>query len=411
MKKKLEQILQTACNTTPNYQVESQFTPTVTEFSHIQAITYDGLETEAGKSTTFAYLGIPDSDAPVPAMVLVHGGGGQAYLPWVKLWMDRGYAAIAMTTRGFFPTAVNSGSLLPDAPGYQYGMYGPFLKEGYVDSPNEDGMTNADLPIDERWITHALVKVIHAHNLLRSLPQIDSSRIGINGISWGGIITSLVITYDPRFAFAIPIYGSGFLNQALTYMGPTFSLPGNAAYKAEDRFDRVNMPVLWLAWNDDNNFTVTSNSLSYLATAPNNPKNRLSLVHNMGHSHTAGWAPAVTGAFADWIVKEGRPLAQFLTQPEGRNATATLDIPQGISDLQATLYWIDAPMTYSVHDKYHNEVPDLTYMDQVWQLIPATVSGNTVRADLPAEACGYYLELRYTADGEDIVITSAYITP
>ncbi len=405
----LSEILQSACNAAPVWQEVPAFRPTAEEFSGIQAITYDGLETGAGKTTTFAYLGIPESDTPVPAIVLVHGGGGQAFLPWVKLWMDRGYAAIAMTTRGCFPAGVNGGSNLADDPGYRHGMYDCFVKEGYVDSPNEDSMSNPDLPIEERWITHALVKVIRAHNLLRSLPQVDSTRIGVTGISWGGIITSLTITHDPRFAFAIPIYGSGYLSQALTYMGPKFSEPGNAAYRAEDRFDRVKMPVLWLAWNDDNNFSANSNSLSYLATAPNNPKTCLSLLHDMGHSHPAGWEPAVSYAFADWIVKGGRPLVQFVAQPEGRNATATLAIPQGATNLRATLYYLDGPMTYSVHDKYGNGVLNLSYLDPVWQRIPATVSGNTVQAELPAEATGYYLELCYTADGEEIVVTSAFI--
>lgn len=414
MARQIDQLMEAVCSTVPQWQHIPAFDSDLEVFSGIQAITYDGPHWENRKTTTFAYLGIPEGaseEHPVPAVVLVHGGGGQAYLPWVKLWNDRGYAAIAMSTRGYFPAGKNAGSRLPGAPGYQHGMYGEFLRDGFTDSPDEDGMKNADLPLEHRWITHAIAKVILAHNVLRTLPQIDNSKIGITGISWGGVVTSLVITHDPRFAFAVPVYGSGYLDQALTYMHDRFSAPGNAEhFRAEDRFGEVSMPVLWLAWNDDNNFTVTSNSLSYLATAPNNPKTCLALVHNMMHDHPYGWKPPIIGCFADWAVKNGKPLVTFLTQPSGKDARATLNIPDGTGPITATLYWLDAPMTYSLHDKYNIGIANVTYMDQVWQTSPATLCGNQLSAQLPANACGYYLEIRYMLDGQEIVTTSVYTT-
>ncbi len=411
----LETILQAAIQTTPQWQNVPAFTPTLPEFSGIQAITYDGLTLPEGKTATFAYLGIPASASeakPVPAIVLVHGGGGQAFLPWVKMWNDQGYAAIAMSTRGMFPNAVNAGGRHAKDPGYRHGMYDSFANPGYIDSPNEDALKNTDLPLEQRWMTHALVKVIHAHNLLRSLSCVDNSRIGITGISWGGNITSIVITHDTRFAFAIPVYGSGYLRNALSYMGPIFSHPDNAPYRAEDRFDRVKMPVLWVAWNDDNNFSVNSNSLSYLATHKNNPKTGLALIHEMWHDHPHGWAPPVIGAFADWVVKDSQPLITFATQPEGKNACATLNIPTGVSNLKGKLYWIDAPMTASVHDKYHYDMLSdaFTFMDQVWQIAPAEIKGNTLSAELPANAQGYYLEINYELNGQTMLGTSVYTT-
>ena len=242
--------------------------------------------------------------------------------------------------------------------------------------------------------------------------EIDNSKIGITGISWGGNITSIAITHDPRFAFAVPVYGSGYLKDAISYMGPIFSAPGNAQFRAEDRFQQVKMPVLWVAWNDDNNFSINSNSLSYLATAPNNPKTSLALIHEMWHDHPHGWAPPVIYAFADWVVKKGQPLITFASQPEGNEASARLSIPAGASDLKAKLYWIDAPMTATVHDKYHYDMLSdaFTFMDQVWQIAPARVSGSTVWAKLPENARGYYLEVCYRLNGEEMIATSVYTT-
>lgn len=50
---------------------------------------------------------------------------------------------------------------------------------------------------------HATADRILANSLLRSLPEVDADRLGLMGISWG-VITSTVVGIDTRFAFAIP---------------------------------------------------------------------------------------------------------------------------------------------------------------------------------------------------------------
>lgn len=405
----LDVILEKSYHAAPAWEHIPQFDPTEPEFSGIRAITYDSMERNGQKTATFAYLGIPESTEPVPAIVLVHGGGGHAFLPWVQMWMARGYAAIAMDTRGCFPAGVNGGSRLAGDPGFRHGMYDRFLRPGYTDSPDEDGMEHAELPLEERWITRALDKVIRANNLLRSLPQVDKDRIGITGISWGGVITTLTITYDRRFAFAIPVYGSGYLDIAPTYIGDRLRMEGNHEYfRAEERFFGLPMPILWLGWNDDSPFAITSNSLSYMATAGSSEKTMLCMLHNMHHDHPSGWNPPIIAAYADWAVKGGAPLVTFATQPVLRNATARLNVPADAEITGATLYWIDAPMTYSIQDKYHLGLANVRYMDQVWQLLPAQINGDTVTACLPENACGYYLEVRYMTGGQELTATSVY---
>ena len=48
---------------------------------------------------------------------------------------------------------------------------------------------------------NAVSQAILAHNILRADEKVDSSRIGITGISWGGVITSLAIGYDTPLCF------------------------------------------------------------------------------------------------------------------------------------------------------------------------------------------------------------------
>ena len=58
----------------------------------------------------FAYYATPGTlagdtsrDSNLPAVVLVHGGGGTAFREWAELWAKRGYAAIAMDLAGHRP--------------------------------------------------------------------------------------------------------------------------------------------------------------------------------------------------------------------------------------------------------------------------------------------------------------------
>src|SRR5687767_8648532 len=71
----------------------------------VEAIFYDALPWKGKPTRVFAWIGMPQHEPgqKVPAMVLVHGGGGTAFAEWVRLWNKRGYAAIAMDTCGSVP--------------------------------------------------------------------------------------------------------------------------------------------------------------------------------------------------------------------------------------------------------------------------------------------------------------------
>jgi len=193
----------------------------------IRALFYETLSYQGKPTRAFAYIGIPESRKPVPAVVCVHGGGGTAFHEWVKLWNDRGYAAISMSLEGHMPTEEKKKSA------HKYS------------GPTRNGRFN-DItePLDEQWMYHALSNVILANSLLRSMKEIDSERIGVTGISWGGILTSLVSGVDDRFKFAIPVYGAGFLYNSLGHFA---SVEGEQKFWDPSRqFQYSKMPTLWV---------------------------------------------------------------------------------------------------------------------------------------------------------------------
>ena len=164
----------------------------------VKAVFYEGLPWKGKPTRVFAYYGIPKTDGKtkVPAMVLVHGGGGSAYISWVRLWVSRGYAAIAMDTCGSISGRGNNNHQRHEDGGP--GGWG--------------GFNQLDLPTEDQWTYHAVADVILAHSLIRSFPEVDADRIGLTGISWGGYLTCIVAGIDPRFAFAAPVYGLSLIH-------------------------------------------------------------------------------------------------------------------------------------------------------------------------------------------------------
>jgi len=146
--------------------------------------------------------------------VLVHGGGGSAFIRWVKLWNSRGYAAISMDTCG----AVSGNAYGQEQTGHVRHAQGGPAGWGAFDK--------VDDPVQDQWTYHAVADVLLGHSLLRSFPEVDASRIGITGISWGGYLTCIAASLDDRFAFAVPVYSSWFAEPTQSTGDVHLPLPG-----------------------------------------------------------------------------------------------------------------------------------------------------------------------------------------
>ncbi len=378
------------------------------KFEHIKAIAYEGAPYNGKKTKVFAYIGFPENaeKQPVPAIVLVHGGNGHAFAEWVKMWNDRGYAAIAMDNTGFFPTEEGKGFAghgINDSTLWHHGLWGDLAEDGYTDAPTNDEMTTADKPMTEQWMYHAVACTILAHNILLADERVDKERIGITGISWGGVITSLAIGFDTRYAFAIPVYGSGYLEECRGWIGNCFSHElTQKNWSASHRFDRVKMPVFWVCFPDDQAFSVNSNSRSYDDTK--NSGALFLMLQNMEHDHCWGWAPPEIGLFANSIVKGEPSFTRCVTEPAGREFSFVIEPAADASAVTARVAYITAPLSYS--KKEGEFVPTI---DQKWQFAPCEVCGNTVQGTLPDEAVNYYVELSTVTPRGTLLTTTRFV--
>lgn len=409
--KLLEESILNQIDIIPRTKYVPQFNPT-NENSGIIALTYDNVDYKDKKTKVFAYFGMPKHKLgeKVPAVILLHGGLGHAYACWVKMWNDRGYAAIAMDHDGFYPTVVNAGSSeVEDKKNWAREFNEVFAEDGYIIPPQEDYMNIGDKPFTEHWVYHAVCSTIRAHNILRLNPDIDAERIGITGISWGSVIATIVIGYDNRLSFAVPVYGSGYLSQGYSLLDKAFMVPRTyELWSAEKRFDSVNFPVFWLAWNDDSPFSINSCALSYEHTYKFNNKTRMATKDKMMHSHGCGWAPQEIYSFADWITgNENSPFPNIFNESDGRKIKYKIINSTAAKIIGAKIYYINSKMVFSVVKRYNTDWHALT---EEWSVDNCDIIDDNIVYNLPNTVCGYYIELTFSLpDAENLVITAPYV--
>ncbi len=404
-----------AKETTPVWKEVPDYAPTKDGYTHIKAITYDGFEYKGGKTKIFAYVGFPEgatADSPVPAIVLVHGGGGHPYAEWVKLWNDRGYAAIAMETTGCFPTAGTVTYTEAENSNFTYGISGDFVEDGYVSAPGRSYPTSYT-PVSEQWAYHGLSQVILASNILRADERVDDANIGITGVSWGGTMTSQVIGYDNRYSFAIPVYGTAYLGNDMHAFSNFNNEYVNSLWAAERNLDNAKMPIFWYAYNDDNNFCVPAYYMSYQHTASFNDKTSLLMLGNWSHSHGSVFRKKHSFWFADWVTYGRNGLITFADQPKSKTVNCKLNIPEDITgDITAKVHYITAPMTYSVFDKFGWGAA-YKFLTPYWQTDTTCLTvdreAGIVSGTIPADAAGFYINIVYTIEGETCETSSIYI--
>jgi len=302
--------------------------------AEMRAFFYEGAVYKGKPTWVFAYYSAPKGKPPAggwPAVVCSHGGGGTAFPDWVKTWNEHGYAAISMDQEGH----------LPNGKGHENA--GPARISWFGD---------IKLPDQEQWFYQAVADVIRANSLLRSFPEINPDKIGVTGISWGGTIVSSVAGLDSRFAFVVPVYGCGFvqdygggmagddLRNYLTKWDPSVHLP------------YAKMPMLWMTGFDDPVFPI--NIFERSACLANGSTARCYRGH-MLHGHGVGWKKPELYSFADSVIKGARPLPS-LSRPEmdqktrlvrtkttGKLVGASLYFTADGSDQWKGKYWVNIP--------------------------------------------------------------------
>lgn len=281
----------------------------VQETGPVRSLFYEG-ESYKGKPTrVFAYYATPQTmsgaeaaKGSLPAVVLVHGGGGTAFREWVEIWAKRGYAAIAMDLTGHQPIEGKDANQMENR---------ARLEDGGPTQGDEESFAGDEASVNDRWSYHAVADVVRAHSLVRSFPEVDPERTAVTGISWGGYTTCIVAGVDSRFKAAVPVYGCGFLHENSAWLDRLNQLTETQRARWVSLWDpsrylpSVSMPILFVNGTNDFAYPLDSYMKSYDVVQGTK---QFCITVNMPHGHQAGWAPQEIGIFIDQHVSGGVPL-------------------------------------------------------------------------------------------------------
>lgn len=354
----------------------------------ITPIYYEGVPYRGKPTRVFAWLGRPAGQTgKLPGMVLVHGGGGTAFKYWVRLWVDRGYAVIAMDTNGAMPSDPDSTA-------------GATRQRVPVGSGPDGwgGFNTTAEPIPDQWTYHAVAAITRGHSLLRSLPGVDAEHIGLTGASWGGILVEITASVDSRYRFAAPVYGCGFLGDDGAWQEKTWqAMPADQVrawirlWDPSQYLANATIPLLFCNGTNDHHFRpIPWQKTVDLVTAPKTASFQVRMVH----SHPPAGDPPEVRVYADALLRGRTPLPS-ITRFAREGDTLTLDYAAVGAVTAAKLVYTESGGRWP---------------DRVWQMKAATFDEKKKRATapVPAHATAYYMNLE---DARGIVVSTDVIFP
>lgn len=360
-----------------------QVYPAETSEPGVRALYYENVPWKGQPTRVFAYYGVPATagGGKVPAVVLVHGGMGSAFAEWVRWWNQRGYAALAMDHCGNQPTPAQS-----DRP---YTVGRPRNAQG---GPTGDGgFGQIEEPVKDQWPYQAVAAIMRAHSLLRSFPEIDSERIGLVGVSWGGYLACLTAGVDPRFRFVVPVYGCAFIGEDPTWPPAFHQLSESQQRRWSELWDpshflpRARMPMYWINGTNDPAFTLSAWNKSVLL--PKGPVS-CSLLVGFSHGQKEGGERPEIAAFAQEILNNGKPLIKVS--------------PLKISGNLASVSCRSATNVRLAEFQY--TLDDGPWKQRRWETVPVTLSPmKTASVKIPKGARAYFFNL---TDERGLVVSS-----
>ncbi len=328
----------------------------------VTAIFFSG----ANNTKVFAYIGFPENvpdNSTIPAMVLVHGGSEHANADWVQYWVDKGYASISADYFGQIPTD---------------GYYDECEWIQSSDHPAYDGLEGHDKPLEEQWFFYYIADTIIANSIMRADKRINSDKIGITGVSWGGRAT---ICYDSRFAFAVPVYGCGYLNESKGIFYSIMSDKGVAdVWEPSLLLSEVKMPVLWVSGDSDIFFSADALTKSAVTTE----NSELIIIPNMPHGQNpAAYSNEVYRYVQAQNYGGDSNIKVKKISFDGRRAIMTLDIPADVECVSISVYYMKGEIEYTEENE----------LITPWQKSCGIVHGSNAYVQIPEGAKYFYVSV------------------
>ena len=275
----------------------------------------------------FGFYAAPsDANQKVPALLLVHGGGGYGTLGRVVEAAGHGFASLSIDLPGKGTgRETHSRSTGPD-------MTVPQI---FATSP----------AISDSYLYHAVLAQRRALTFLCRRSEVDPQRLGLVGASWGGATGLLTTATDPRVKCVVDIYGSGYVRGGSCWQGyfahsltPAQFDRWEANYDASCYLADIHVPVLGITGTADGCYWLPQFQQTMRGL---HPTPRLLCLPNLDHKIDL---PA-RAAFFRWLAVQLQPNSSPLPTPP--HALRVADSPQGYTvSLQAAPIARSAAVSY-----------------------------------------------------------------
>ena len=217
--------------------------PVSVEVRWIRFTSWDVEECEAKPIRVEAYLALPldavGEAGTLPGLVVAHGLGGLA---------TAGAASVPAAELGVAALA--------------YSGPGQGLSEGLASTP--DHLFDTVPYPQDAWFWGHATAAMRGLSVLETLPEVDSSRLGMTGFSGGGVATLTVSGVDDRVTTAVPVSASGHMDLAIAadpVPGWQYDLLQSMGVPLDETSEAWQSFMDWL---DPSNFSPGSHADTYL---------------------------------------------------------------------------------------------------------------------------------------------------
>lgn len=198
----------------------------------------------------FGYFAYPRRrNGKLPAILLSHGGGGTASLVRAAAWAKRGYAVLTIDLPGKGEQRAGSRSTGPD-----------------MDLPS---LLRTQPDPSDNYLVHAVAAARNGITYLTQREEVDPERIGMIGLSWGGVLTLLTNGQDSRLKAAVNIFGAGHIPEGCTWEEWFAAMPAESFVRWNALIDpkiflaSQHAPVLFISGTNDHCYYLPTFQKSY----------------------------------------------------------------------------------------------------------------------------------------------------
>jgi len=324
-------------------------------------------KSKGGVNTVYAIMTYPQAAGTYPAILFNHGGGGNAETMWrdpMQTFANLGYVTMAIDIPGIAGT-----DQCPNSSG-------PWKSAAAGEGPR----LNVTGGPQNSTLFDGGVAEIEAFNFLAAQANVNNTKMGVSGVSWGGYMTTMLSgILGSRVKAAYAIYGCGFYDlgtywsSLLEAMTPADRTTWETYLDAGRRCPYMTAPYFIEEPSDDTYFW--PEGVAGTLNAIPGTKNHVVMPDSNHHEFPPG--RSMKQMYMDYYLKG--------TGNAFGSVTIASTVVQTDGSLQVNMTTSLAPSTSVSAVQLFYSVPTANWQTRSWLPITATlVSGTTYRATIPA---------------------------